>query len=345
MWMAARTNHRSLCDRETAEKSATVRTLPRALSAPGGTRPENLVLMPLHSRPMPHDTSSHQAGKRGKSGKNSRSKSARRRGKWRTAATSDPHELYELSVQDTESEVALIEQVWKEIRRRRPQHIREDFCGTAAMSCAWVAHRKTNTAIGVDIDQRVLDWGIARLDKRLKQAARKRLTLLCDDVMKVQTRKVDSVLAMNFSYFLFKTRPQLRSYFQRVHASLVRDGLFLLDAYGGGDSFLEMEEERNLDGFTYVWDQNKYNPITGDVVNYIHFKFPDGTKIKQAFRYDWRLWTLPEIQELLIEAGFRDARVYWEGTDKRTNEGNGEFDETRQGEACPAWIAYIVGVK
>ena len=45
-----------------------------------------------------------------------------------------------------------------------------------------------------------------------------------------------------------------------VREQLTEDGLFILDAYGGSDSFPEMEEDRDLDGFTYVWDQNHYNP-------------------------------------------------------------------------------------
>jgi SAM-dependent methyltransferase len=292
---------------------------------------------------MAKDTKTKRAA--GKTATKRRPNKKKGKGKWRTAATSDVHELYELSVQDTEAEVDLIYQVWKERRGRTPKHIREDFCGTAMMSAAWVKHKKSNTAIGVDIDMAVLEWGKARLDKRLTKSEQSRLKLICGDVMTAKTPKVDSVLAMNFSYYLFKTRPLLKSYFKRAHRALVRDGLFLLDAYGGSDSFVEMEEERHLDGFTYVWDQNKYNPITGDVVNYIHFRFPDGTKLKKAFAYEWRLWTLPEIQELLLEAGFRDVTVYWEGTDKRTNEGNGEFRATREGEACPGWIAYLVAEK
>ena len=106
-----------------------------------------------------------------------------------------------------------------------------------------------------------------------------------------------------------------------------------------------MTEDRDLDGFTYTWDQNFFDPITGDVVNHIHFKFPDGTKIKKAFTYEWRLWTLPEIQELLLEAGFKDTVVYWEGTDDETGEGDGEWAVSKRGEACEGWVAYIVGIK
>ncbi len=120
--------------------------------------------------------------------------------------------------------------------------------------------------------------------------------------------------------------------------------MFLIDAYGGSDSFVEMQERRKVSGFTYVWDQHSYNPITGDVVNYIHYEFPDGTRMKKAFAYEWRLWTLPEIQEVLYEAGFSKVTVYWEGTDE-DGEGNDEFDPSTVGEACPGWIAYLAAEK
>ena len=162
------------------------------------------------------------------------------------------------------------------------------------------------------------------------------------DVRTVKARPVDSVLAMNFSYFIFKTRDGLREYFRTVRRGLVRDGLFLLDAYGGSESFLEIEEPRDFDGFTYVWDQNVVNPITGDVINHIHFEFPDGTKMNKAFTYDWRLWTLPELREILLEAGFKRVSVYWEGTDEKSGEGNGEWTISERGEACQGWIAYLV---
>ena len=72
--------------------------------------------------------------------------------------------------------------------------------------------------------------------------------------------------------------------------------------------------------------------------------FPDGTKIKLAFTYDWRLWTLPELTELLAEAGFSKTRVLWEGDDGDGG-GNGEFTEQATGVADLAWIAYIVAEK
>ena len=174
---------------------------------------------------------------------------------------------------------------------------------------------------------------------------RSRLELIHGDVLSTRTEPCDTVLAANFSYYIFKTRKDVIEYFKVVLDQLGEDGLFILDAYGGSDSFLEMTEDRDLDGFTYVWDQNYYNPINGDVVNHIHFKFPDGTKIKKAFTYEWRLWTIPEITELLIEAGFSSTAVYWEGTEEDTGEGDGEWAATDRGEACEGWIAYLVGIK
>ena len=275
---------------------------------------------------------------------NKQRQASRKKG-WRTASTSDIHELYELSVQEPEAEVDFIDQVWKELRGRKASSIREDFCGTAIASVEWVKRRKTNFAWGVDLDPEVLDWGRARLPDRLTPAQAKRLTLIEGDVLKTKIDPVDSLLAMNFSYYIFKTQKDIKKYFKCAFAALKNDGLFMLDAYGGSDSFLEMEEDRDLDGFTYIWDQAYYNPINGDATNHIHFRFPDGTRIRRAFTYHWRLWTLPEIRELLLQVGFQKVHVYWEGTDEETGEGNDEWTITDRGEACPGWIAYIVAEK
>jgi len=264
---------------------------------------------------------------------------------WKTAKGADLLELYEQSVQEPESEIDIIDQIWLEQRDRRASLLREDFCGTAAISIEWVKRRETNEAIGVDLDSPTLKWIGGRLGDRLDDQQQARIELIEGDVLSTDTQQCDTILATNFSYYIFKTRDQVREYFKTVLDELVEDGLFILDAYGGSDSFKEMTEDRDLDGFTYTWDQNFYDPITGDVVNHIHFKFPDGTKIKKAFTYEWRLWTLPEIRELLLEAGFSNTVVYWEGTEEDTGEGDGEWAVSERGEACEGWVAYIVGIK
>ena len=88
-----------------------------------------------------------------------------------------------------------------------------------------------------------------------------------------------------------------------------------------------------------------YNPATGDYKAYIHFRFKDGTEWKKAFSYDWRLWSLTEIKDILHEAGFKKVETYWEGTDEDGESGNGIYRRTKKGENCLAWVTYLVGLK
>jgi len=263
---------------------------------------------------------------------------------WITAKTADIHDLYEKSVQCPEAEIDLVLQAWNELRGRTPLTLREDFCGTSAVAREWVQRGDLNVATGIDLDAEVIGWSRERSDKELTAEQRSRVSFVEQDIVGVKTDPVDCVLAMNFSYYGFKERNLLLKYFSSVLDGLVDDGLFLLDAYGGSDSFLEMDEERDLDGFTYVWDQHYVNPVTGSVINYIHFEFPDGSKINKAFTYNWRFWTLPEIRDVLIDAGFSKVVVYWEGTDE-DGEGNGVWAIDDRGEACNGWVAYIAAIK
>jgi hypothetical protein len=66
--------------------------------------------------------------------------------------------------------------------------------------------------------------------------------------------------------------------------------------------------------------------------------------MKKAFTYVWRLWTLPEILEMLTETGFKNSTVYWEGTDE-DGDGDGVFTPEEKGEADAGWIAYLVAEK
>ena len=132
-------------------------------------------------------------------------------------------------------------------------------------------------------------------------------------------------------------------YFRKVYSGLKPDGIFFLDAFGGYEATRLMEESTDYGKFTYIWDQDKYNPINGHCTFKIHYKFKDGSKLKDAFIYHWRVWTLPELTEMLIEAGFKPT-VYWEGTDE-DNEGNGVFTPATEGEADAGWVVYIVAEK
>lgn len=286
----------------------------------------------------PHKKKRNPRSRRAKSGASSAKKTP-------LAAKADRHDLYQRAVQAVDSEIDFVDDTFKELRGRRATLMREDFCGTANTSCEWVRRRPGNRAIGVDLDLPTLEWGRKHNLAKLKGDGADRVTLLNENVLSVQTEPVDIVLAMNFSYFIFEQRDIMRRYFASVRESLAEGGLFFLDCYGGYDSFRECQDKRPINkDFTYVWDQYSYDPITGHMVCYIHFHFRDGSKMNRAFHYEWRLWTLPEIRELLLEAGFQRATVYWEGTDD-SGEGDGNFEPATHGEADAAWIAYVVAEK
>ena len=106
-----------------------------------------------------------------------------------------------------------------------------------------------------------------------------------------------------------------------------------------------MVEETEYDDFSYVWDQDQFDPIRQRATCYIHFKFPDGSKLKRAFTYEWRMYTIPEVRDALRDAGFDDTRVYWEGTDPETEEGDGVYTESETADNDAAWVCYIAGFK
>jgi SAM-dependent methyltransferase len=264
------------------------------------------------------------------------------------AEQADRHQLYEQSVQCAESEIDFVDAAFRKLRGRKAHLLREDFCGTANVCCEWVTRGKQRRAIGVDLDPEVLAWGRDNRVAALKKGQAERVTLVEDNVLTVQTEPVDIALAMNFSYWLFRERQDLRRYFSRVRESLKDDGVFFLDCYGGYDAYREIEEPRQIgkgkQAFTYIWDQAEFNPIDHELTCHIHFAFRDGSRLDKAFSYTWRLWSLPEIQDLLHEAGFGKVTVYWQGWDDN-GEADGDFLPATRADADAGWICYLSAEK
>ncbi len=260
------------------------------------------------------------------------------------AERADKYELYELSVQNVEHEVEFLQETFQALSGRTAHLFREDFCGTASAASEWVKQGKAFQAIGVDIDPAVLDWGRKNRVGRLPAKDQARVSLIESDVLTVETPKVDVLAAFNFSYWIFEERRTMLRYMRRCHEALKDDGVLFLDVFGGPESFEETREKTKHDGFTYIWDQAEFHPVTNHMKCYIHFKFPDGSRLKKAFSYEWRLYTAPELRDMLHEAGFSTVTVYWEGEDE-DGEGNGIFTPDAEGEADLAWIAYIVAQK
>ena len=261
------------------------------------------------------------------------------------AQKSDRFRLYEQSVQCPEADLDFVSKEFRRYNKRSLFSIREDFCASASICYEWVRRHRKNHAVGVDLDTKVLDWGRKHHAPALRPSARKRLSLIHGDVIDVRTRGVEAILALNFSYFVFQSRADLKKYFRKAADNLEPGGLLVLDAFGGSEALLEKKEKTDYKKYSYVWDQAHFDPATHHMICHIHFRFPDKSQIRKAFSYDWRFWSLPEITELLTEAGLRPT-VYWEGEDKK-GEGNGVYKplKGKPATADPAWLAYIIGRK
>ncbi|HEX5131570.1 MAG TPA: class I SAM-dependent methyltransferase [Candidatus Krumholzibacteria bacterium] len=254
----------------------------------------------------------------------------------------DRHWLYQESVQSPEVHFTFFDRVYRLHNGRLPRVLKEDFCGTALMAREWVELREDNIAIGVDLDAPTLRWGREHNLNKLEPDERERVILFRDNVLHVTRPKVDVIAALNFSYNIFHSREALCEYFRAARRSLAPGGLFIGDIFGGWEAQKPMQERTRHSGFTYVWDQASFDPVRNNGVYHIHFEFHNGGGIRRAFTYDWRLWSMPEIRELLEEAGFSKIEFYWEDIDRRTGFGNSRFRRITKAKNSEGWIAYFV---
>lgn len=264
------------------------------------------------------------------------------------AQQADKFVCYQKSVQSPEHEIEFFVQAYKDEFGRKPLSLREDFCGTFSICCEWVKTNKKRTAIGVDLCPDTLQWGRDHNLSKLKKSQQERIEILEQDV-RVQNTPVDVLAAQNFSFWIFKTRQSVIDYFKMAHANLNDEGVMIMDMMGGGACYEEgLTDKRWVSkgkkGFQYRWTQDRFNPINGDASFYISFKFKDGSRLKRAFEYHWRFWSIPEVCELLAEAGFSDSHVYWEREDE-DGEDTGIWERQESAPSNPSWICYIVGVK
>lgn len=248
--------------------------------------------------------------------------------------TLDKHDLYELCAQSPLRDARLIRAILDDGRRtsKATAALGEDFCGTAALSEAWCQLFPKGHAIAVDVDPAVL--GAARVRGREHE----RLSLVCGDASK-QKSPVDAIAVLNFSICEWHTRAKLVAYFKAARARLRPGGVIVCDLYGGSDAFTTGMIDQTLrlprppmpahplahmvNGLRvlYSWEQRSADPFSGRVVNAMHFDAQPAKKsagkggpkplvLIDAFVYDWRLWSVPELREAMTEAGFKSTAVY-----------------------------------
>ena len=256
----------------------------------------------------------------------------------------DKYWYYHDAVQSPDIDAKFYRRVYREVTGGEPRSFREDFCGTFDLCCQWVKLNRKNRAVGIDVDLEPIQYGVRENLQKLDPDQQRRVSILRRNVLEKDLPGADIIVAVNFSYFIFRKRDVLKGYLAQALNALEDGGILVLDLFGGSNCHEPIEEETVHDGYSYFWDQVTFDPITNEGLFNIHFRLKGEKKRKAVFQYEWRLWSLPEVRDILQEVGAGEIEVYWEGTTKK-GEGDGKFNRTKVGESCEAWIAYLVAQK
>ncbi len=268
----------------------------------------------------------------------------------------DRHALYEVAVQGVDWDLDFLERVWRYRHKgREPRLFREDFCSTAALATAWAQRGRDREAWAVDLDAEPLAWARKHRLPYVRGVA-KRVHLVRGDVRTARRPLVDVTCALNFSWWVFHERADLVRYLKAARAGLKAGGVLVLNMFGGTKAECELSERTRkraentpdgtmLPGFTYVWEHAHFNPIDRRLLAYIHFELRDGRKLRRAFVYDWRMYTIPELGDCVREAGFSGFEVWSEGWDPKAKRGNGVLYKRADLDNTDTWIGYAVATR
>ena len=271
-------------------------------------------------------------------------------------------ELYRWATQDPHTQVAVLAEIYRRIRGTPALVLREDFAGNAADSVAWVAANRHRRAIAVDLDAPTLAHAAERAQRLLGEECR-RIVFHCGDVLAAADLERAQLLSvLNFSCFYFHQRADLQRYFECARACLDETGVLVMNVFGGPAAMKPRVDKHritprsdievtSLDPFDYEWEQRSFDASTARLDCRIHFVIDDASmpggsrRLDDAFLYDWRLWSLPELRECLAAAGFREVQV-WRHT---ATEKNGETEVFLGPVNClknvDLWLAYVVGIR
>lgn len=218
--------------------------------------------------------------------------------------TPDAFDLYELAVTNP----APIARFLASAHGGTPRLLREDFSGSGALCRGWVQSVPGGRAIAVDSQAAPLAKlrGVASVEP------------VKADVLACRV-KADVIAATNFPLGYWHTRAELLIYLKHALSCLKPGGVFACDLYGGSDAFTPGSTHVKLRGpdgskVRYTWEQRDADPLTARVLNAIHFELTPKTgkvvRFPDAFVYDWRLWSIPEMTDAMLDAGFSSVDVY-----------------------------------
>jgi SAM-dependent methyltransferase len=283
----------------------------------------------------------------------------------RDAAGVDLLEHYRWAVQDPETHATVLRLMFERLHPGAvPTRLREDFAGTSAEAVAWLALAPGRQAWAVDWDGPTLAWARRRAVRLLGERAAD-LHFVESDVLDIAPPAVpaaDIVSVLNFSILYLREREALLRYLRHARSCLAAPGLLVLNLFGGPGALKphtdrhrvtprpRLAAEAAIPPFDYEWEQRHVDVQTRSIDCRIHFGVPDPPRpgatleLRDAFRYEWRLWSLAELIEALNGAGFDDVQV-WRHTFDPARGAAGVFlgaVPLQVFDTLELWTAYVV---
>lgn len=274
-------------------------------------------------------------------------------------------ELYRWAVQDPETHATVLRLMYERLHPgRSPMLLREDFAGTSAEAVAWLALGTGRRALAVDLHAPTLQWARRRAERILGERVAD-LQFIAADVMTTAPPAVpaaDIISVLNFSILYLREPEQLQAYLRHARHCLSPQGLLVLNLFGGSGAQQprldrhvvtprpRLAGEAAIAPFEYQWEQRSFDARTRRIDCRIHFRTTDIARPgilrdwRDAFRYEWRLWSLAELVAALQAAGFDEVQV-WRHTHDASLGAEGVFlgaVPLTEFDALPYWTAYLV---
>lgn len=236
----------------------------------------------------------------------------------------DRFDLYELCVQSPRTIVTFLEKV----HGQRATVLREDFCGTAAVSRRWVGgglkRGELWRSVAADLDAQTLEKARELAER---EGVAEGIQFSHADCIRADvdlTEDADIIYVGNFSIGEIHTDTELAQYFSHCHKRLslgnlgFGGGVLVFDLYGGPEAFEPTVLDRTHTARTgervdYTWRHDRVDPATRMVENSISFVVHGVEGVRafdRAFVYRWRVWTPAEVFGALQHAGFGEIRLH-----------------------------------